>query len=207
MTRSTSTSRRLSFWLRVLAPYLALAVGWFGFQNAWLTIILYHAQIVFWLLYDRGMSNATSQTQNSSYHLWWAALPAAAAGPALYFLLPHITHTDLLSWLAEYQLDGRRLLFMIPYFGLVHPVLEQRHWSRLRQQSSAAHGAFAAYHALVLYSLLAWPWVLLTLAVLVGASIAWAFLTKRWGLAVPILSHSAADLGVVAAAWLLARSG
>ena len=34
--------------LRLLAPYLAVGVFWYGFSSAWLAILAYHAQILLW---------------------------------------------------------------------------------------------------------------------------------------------------------------
>ena len=54
-------------------------------------------------------------------------LPSALAGPLLYFLLPYVMHNDLSGWLMHNRLSGAGFLFMIFYFGLIHPFLEQVH--------------------------------------------------------------------------------
>jgi hypothetical protein len=96
---------------------------------------------------------------------------------------------------------------MIPYFGIVHPFLEQAHWGRLRESrfGSFSHGAFAAYHGIVVGSLLPPVWVLASILILIGASCTWTYMARqaRGGLLVPTLSHIFADLGMVAAAALL----
>ena len=92
---------------------------------------------------------------------------------------------------------------MVPYFGLVHPVLEQIHWTPLRDETPLAHPLFAGYHMLVLFSLLTVPLLVLVFIVLATTSVAWQFLAKRSGsLAAPIVSHILADFGIVIAAWL-----
>jgi membrane protease YdiL (CAAX protease family) len=92
---------------------------------------------------------------------------------------------------------------MVPYFGLIHPVLEQIHWAPLRQSTPASHVFFAGYHVVVLYSLLTIPWLVLCFVVLATASLLWRGMTKRCGvLAAPLLSHILADLGIIIAAWL-----
>lgn len=184
--------------LKLLAPYLAVLVFWNGLANGWLAILAYHAQILFWLPKRR----AVSPTPVGIRALKWA-LPMALAGPALYFLLPFITRVELSAWLSDHRLSGWSLAAMIPYFGLVHPILEQRHWGPLRERTAWAHPFFAGYHALVLASLLSGPWLALCLAVLLVASGAWHVMTMRFGgLTVPTSSHVLADLGVVLAAWL-----
>lgn len=121
----------------------------------------------------------------------------------LYFLLPYLTRVDLSVWLTRYGLTGWALLGMVFYYGLVHPVLEQVYWTPLRERTAFAHVAFAGYHVLVLYSLLAVPWVAACFAVLASASWLWQRMTRESGSLLPaIASHIAADLGMVIVAWL-----
>jgi hypothetical protein len=81
-------------------------------------------------------------------------------------------------------------------------ILEQLHWSQLREQTGWSHLCFAGYHVLVLYSLLTLPWLLLCLVVLLAASLCWKQLERATrSLTVPVVSHVLADLGVVLAAW------
>ena len=91
---------------------------------------------------------------------------------------------------------------MIPYFGLVHPILEQVHWHALRELTPWSHPVFAGYHMIVLSSLLTLPWLVLAFGVLVGVSFAWTkMFRKRGNLTGSTFSHVLADLGVVVAAW------
>lgn len=183
--------------LRLAAPYFAVGVGWCLCHSAWLTILAYHAQILAWWWPARPRPGRPRRTAALLF-----ALPAALAGPVLYLLLPHIARTDVAGWLARHDLTGGALRLMIPYFGLVHPVLEQLHWAPLRERTPAAHAAFAGYHLLVLGSLLAAPWLMVCFAVLLGASVGWGRLWRTSGSAWPaIASHAAADLGVALAAW------
>lgn len=190
---------RLSLALRLLAPYLAVGVFWCGMSNAWLAILAYHAQILFW-----ARSYGADLWRPVPKRILPLVLPTALAGPVLYWLLPHITQTDLSAWLSNHGLSHMCMLAMIPYFGLVHPVLEQMHWAPLREQTPWAHLVFAGYHMLVLSSLLALPWLVVCFVILAAASVMWRELTRRCGLATPVLTHVLADLGVVMAAWLMA---
>jgi hypothetical protein len=81
-------------------------------------------------------------------------------------------------------------------------VLEQAHWAPLRERTWLAHVAFAAYHLLVLGSLLAWPWLVALFLVLVATSITWRRMVRDANsLAPAIASHMVADLGAMLAAW------
>ncbi len=187
----------MKLYFSALAPYIAVVIFWLVWPNAWLAILAYHAQILFW---NRPVLRKIRLPQDRKD--FFLALPTVVAGPALYVLIPLITRTELSTWLDTYQLSGLALVFMIPYFGFVHPILEQIHWQPLRETSEWSHPVFAGYHMIVLSSVLALPWLILCFGVLVGASFVWKLLShSRRGLAVPVLSHILADLGVVVAAW------
>jgi hypothetical protein len=141
--------------IRMAAPYLAVLVFWCFFHSAWLTLLAYHAQILWW---SRGSFPRLAIPRRTSMLL--LVLPSAFAGPLMYFLLPLATRVDLSSWLADHHLTGLALAVMVPYYGLVHPILEQVYWTPLRESTPLAHLAFASYHMLVLGSLLTIPWLI-----------------------------------------------
>jgi len=183
--------------IKLLAPYIAVGIFWCIFKNGWLAILAYHIQIVLWSRHIPNMSLPKPK------RIMLIAMPATLAGPLLYFLLPYITQTELSVWLKEYHLSGLSLALMIPYFGLVHPILEQIHWEPLREQTITSHFAFAGYHVLVLYSLLTIPWVASCFIVLTITSFMWYKVTlQSKTLAIPVASHILADLGIVIVAWL-----
>ncbi len=184
--------------LRLLAPYIAVGVFWCGFSNAWLAILAYHAQILFW------SRKSFSQIRwPDRKRIMLLALPAALTGPLLYFFLPYIMRVDLSVWLVDHHLSHWSLIAMIPYFGLLHPLLEQLHWGRLREKTAVSHPMFAGYHIVVLYSLLNIPGLILCFVVLATMSMIWDQITKRTNsLAAPVVSHVLADFGLILAAWL-----
>ena len=193
-----SPMSRAELTLRMAAPYLAVIVFWLIFHNAWMAILGYHAQILFW---SRGSLPDLGKPKRTPIAL--LVLPSVLAGPVVFFLLPYVTHTDLAGWLTDNQLSGAAFLLMVFYFGLIHPILEQAHWAPLRESTPIAHFAFAGYHMLVLYSLLALPWLALCFIVLVAVSWLWQKLAEESGtLLLPIASHIAGDLSIVIAAWL-----
>jgi hypothetical protein len=190
----------------LLAPYLAVIVFWSGhgtgLSSAWLSILAYHAQILFWARDDL-RAPRWPQWQRPRALPMLTTLPAIAAGPALYLLAPYVASTDLAQWLTAHGLSGAALLLMIPYFGFVHPVLEQIHWRPLREQTWISHPVFAGYHMIVLSSILEPPYLLLCFVVLVSASLMWLHVQRmEKSLNLAVLAHSLADFGIVVAAWL-----
>ncbi len=181
--------------LRLLAPYFAVGVFWCWLRNGWLAILSYHALIL--LLRERWPNWTRRITRKE---LLFAA-PSIAAGPIVYVLLPEIAETPIATWLAGFGLSGVSLILMIPYFGLVHPFLEQAHWAPLCSRSRASHFFFAGYHALVLVSFLTVTWLIVAIALLVGASLLWETMRRHTlDNKASILSHMLADTGIILAA-------
>jgi len=199
---STNQLRRFELALRLVAPYLAVLVFWVGFHSAWLALLAYHAQILLWLRIRGWTPVGDVRLSLKSF----AALPSVLAGPVVFFLLPAISRADIAEWLSSYGLSGWSLLLMVFYFGIVHPPLEQQHWSPLRSELPLlSHPTFAGYHVIVLHTLLPGVWLASTFAVLLVASVMWQQMERRTGgLTVPIASHIMADLGIVVTAVLLA---
>ena len=188
--------------LKALAPYLAVVVFWCVLENAWLAILAYHAQILMW---SRRSPRELAEGGNRRA-LIVIALPAVLLGPLLYFLLPSIANVPVAEWMTRYHVTGRSLLLMIPYFGVIHPLLEQLHWSDLRERTPAAHLLFAGYHMIVLFTLLPPLWLAMSFLILMMASIGWRRVTRtHGGPAVACASHVLADLGVIIAAWAMMK--
>lgn len=197
-TKSSAAENSI-FTAKLLAPYIAVGIFWCGMGNAWLAILAYHAQILFWYRNDwRGI------WQPKRSGMVWTAIPCLLAGPLLFLIHPYVIRIDLDVWLDAHRLADTAFLIMIPYFGLIHPILEQLHWHGLRGKTAIAHPLFAGYHLLVLFSLLTPLWLLLCFAVLFTASFVWNRTARATGsLFVPTLGHIFADLGIVLAAWAI----
>ena len=191
---------------KILAPYLAVVVFFCRLRSAWLAILAYHLQILLW---SRGGLGRVLEGWDGRRFLA-LGLPCLLAGPLAYWLLPWMLSDETLGgWFAAYGIPRWSLVLLVPYFGLVHPVLEQAHWGPLRQERRGAwlvHFAFAGYHILVLQSLLRWEWVPAVFLLLLGVSLVWTRVQREaGGLAVPAASHVLADLGIVVAALLRTR--
>ena len=187
------------FLLKLLAPYFSVIIFWIFLHSAWLALLGYHLQIIFWSKKSPFANPWPKQKRDIAI-----SIAMVAAGPFIYFVLPLIAKVDLSAWLAQYKLTDWLWLAMIPYFGLVHPFLEQAHWGPLREKTQAAHFFFAGYHAIVLYSLLPIFWLFASFIVLAVASFVWQQIAKNSkSYSAPVASHILADFGVVVAAWLL----
>lgn len=184
--------------LRILAPYLAVAICWFGFSNAWLTVLVYHLQIILWA----GRSFTMPTWRLPTKHLL-LVLPAVFIGPAVYFLLPAITGGHFDEWLTKFHVTPLSLLIMLPYFGLVHPWIEQTHWNYIRERTPFAHICFAGYHVIVLAQLADTIWLVVVFIALATTSYLWSWFTRHTRSLTPAyLTHAIADTGIVIAAWL-----
>jgi len=191
--------------LKMLAPYLAVLVFWRLFHHAWACILVYHLQILLWSRWN--VLRAAMGWNARLFSL--AGIGFAAAGPLAFVLWPHMARVAADAWLTAHGLAGPARWLMIPYFGIVHPLLEQAHWSPLRahpRSGPLAHLAYAGYHVIVLWSLMPPPWVAAAIASLLLASVAWRQLERAagGGLAIPVLTHMLADTGLVCAAVLRA---
>lgn len=191
--------------LAALVPYIAVLIGMMLFKSAWLAVALYHVGIVAFLVARKNSSLWQTLWAGARNPLTLpAALACALAAPLIYFMWPFFRASEsiLPEWLAAYGLTGWSWILLIPYFSIVHPIMEEAHWRETAPRSAPliwwGDYLFAGYHVLVLHKLLYWPWLVLVFGVLVGASMFWRWAANRFnGYAVPILTHAAADAGVL----------
>lgn len=189
----------------MLVPWIAVLVFWTWLHSAWATIIAYHSLI---LLFSWSEMKHVARGWNLRMFLVFA-MPCVLAGPLTWLLLPVMTGVPIRSWLSSYGLEGAALLLMVPYYGLIHPFIEQAHWSKLRRHSKLGLPAsmmFAGYHGLVLSTLMRPVWVVVCVVVLSGTSITWRWMEERktGGLLVPALTQVLADAGMILAALMRA---
>lgn len=196
--------------LYAIVPYVAVGIGLYCLQNAAAALLLYHGQILVIAWLDRTDINKSLFFGFSPKALGASVLPLLTFGPLLYLLLPHVLRegVSLQGWLSVYGLSHRRFLLFMPYFGLVHPVMEEIHWGRFRGDPKGQwlmSLCFAGYHILVLAKLLTLFGLIISFGVLTLAAWAWTILYRRLrGGAVPFLAHMLADLGILGAAYVTA---
>lgn len=192
---------RLERALAMLAPWWAVAVGLGLLHNAWAALALYHGQALIWSRYRVPLARRGWDWRTAAI----TVLPCALAGPILWAVLPLAAPGGGASaWLARWGVSPAGLLALLPVFGLLHPLLEEAHWSGLRERHWSAHLIFAGYHMPVLAGLLAPAWLAGCAGALVAASALWTRAQRQTapGLAVCVAAHAAADLGIVLAAIL-----
>jgi hypothetical protein len=197
--------------LTPLSPYLAILIGLYVFENAWLAAGLYHWMILMSLVRGRVSPRVLASGWRSRIGIP-LALASASSGLLLYLLWPLIglEGSDLLATVTAWDLGGARLWLFCLYFSTVGAVLEEllwRHW--LGSRTGWLHwrdAVFAAYHALVLGFFVKPVWMLVIVLVLFATAWIWRITANRTGgLAIPVVSHVVADLSVVIALFLLLK--
>jgi hypothetical protein len=197
----------------LLLPCVAVLVGLDYLRSAWAAILLYHAVIVIYLLFTR-----RDRPRAELFHGWNNAtgagitLVCACCWPLLVLLWPVISDVGggLSSALDSFGLHGTSWWVFATYFVSLHPVLEEIFWrDALGSRNSRidiVDIAFAAYHVLVLVHFLKFPWAIIVFISLTLISWLWRRIAERYhGLAIPIISHITAGLGIMIATYMIAR--
>jgi hypothetical protein len=193
-------------------PYLAVGISLYGFQSAWSALISYQAVMIGVVLYTSRsgcLQPLTGVPLMSQYWVMLTAVTCLLAGPLVYALWPWLSPLPTLTpLLVGWGLSGQHWAVLAIYFCLSNPWLEELYWrSCLSRQTAGLAGTdiwFAGYHGLVLFPILHWPWLLVALGFLGGASWWWRRLTHYSGsLAGAILTHAIADASLMLAVSLL----
>lgn len=197
----------------LVLPCIAVLAGLSFLRSAWAAILLYHAVIVIYLFLTR--SNRPRPALFRGWHTTTGIgliLLCACCGPLLVILWPVIENVkgSLSAALDSFGLNGVRWWLFAAYYVSMHPILEEIFWrdalAERNRSIDIVDVAFAAYHALVLLHFLKIPWVIVVFVILVLVSSLWRRITGRYhGLAMPVISHMTAGLGIVTAIYLLTR--
>lgn len=197
----------------LVLPCIAVLAGLSFLRSAWAAILLYHAVIVIYLFLTR--SNRPRPALFRGWHTTTGIgliLLCACCGPLLVILWPVIENVkgSLSAALDSFGLNGVRWWLFAAYYVSMHPILEEIFWrdalAERNRSIDIVDVAFAAYHALVLLHFLKIPWVIVVFVILVLVSSLWRRITGRYHrLAMPVISHMTAGLGIVTAIYLLTR--
>jgi len=186
-----------------LLPYIAVLLGLFLLSSAWAALLLYQLSMFGCLLaWSPRLRRGTGIRRRAA----GLALASALAGglPVLLLWVPIGLDRVVAVRLAALGLSGISLLGCFLSLILVHPVLEELFWRGALGSRSPGPAAddvlFAGYHALVLLFFLPWPWVVASTAAIALTGWLWRRLAAAsGGLLLPVISHVAADLGILGA--------
>ena len=197
--------------ISVLVPYVAVLIGLYVLKNAWIAIGLYHFGITVFLI--AGDRNSLLKKVCAGWNSIIAAVGIVMSVmiiPIIFFFWGHmqLESTPLKSVLANFGLHGTSWFFFMTYFSTVQPFLEELYWRGYlecgHKYISWTDLAFSGYHILVLAWFVKLPWLLIAFIVLTAASYIWRYLaSKLEGLAVPLLSHIAADISIMGVTYFL----
>jgi membrane protease YdiL (CAAX protease family) len=197
----------------VAVPYAAVIIGLYILKNAWITIGLYHIPIALFLIGgDRKGLLKKIRTGSNCKIAAVSIILAAMIFPIIFFCWRYmqLESVHLNTALADFGLHGASWFFFMIYFSIIQPFLEELYWRGYLQSNhryfSWADFAFAGYHMLVLGLFIKPAWLVIAFIVLTGAARVWRYIAyKLQGLAVPLLSHVAADISIVAVTNILIR--
>jgi uncharacterized protein len=193
----------LRYWAPYV-PYAAVLIGLIAIHNAWVTLLSYHAGIVFFLIFDRKRGNNSRRFyfKNVAWGIT-AILFGILGGVLLYFLWPFLGITlDFGKSLAKLGLNSSSWIVFISYFSIVNPILEELYWRGYLGKDDllpiVRDLLFSGYHLLVLAMFVGIPWLLVVFIILGAAAWFWRQLARiSGGLILPIISHMAADLTLI----------
>ena len=197
--------------ISALVPYVAVLFGLYVLKNAWIAIGLYHFGItVFLIAGDRNSLLKRICTGWNSIMAAVGVVMSVMIFPIIFFFWGYMQSESmpLNSALTNFGLHGTSWFFFMIYFSTVQPFLEELYWRGYlecgHKYFSWTDFAFAGYHILVLAWFIKLPWLLTAFILLTAAAFIWRYTAyKLEGLAVPLLSHIAADVSIIAVTYIL----
>lgn len=202
----------------VFLPTLAVLAGLYMKKSAFAAIGLYHLGMIVVLLHSSNRSlfkKAFSGWKTPAGAIMIIA--ACSAGLFCYLLRDWVFKEglDFTAVLGSFGLTKQNWLFFCLYFSTVNPILEELFWRAFYSKEAKEDSfplltlqdaGFAFYHLLVLYFFLKPLFLVPVFVSLVIAAAIWRYLYRRYGgLLICIISHIAADVGIVTAAALLMK--
>jgi len=194
-------------------PYVAVYVGLYVLKSAWITIGLYHFGIMAFLIADD--PGKLLKSIRSGWNFTAAVISIVVCAliiPVIFIFWQYMQLEDtcLRATLTDFGLYGSSWYFFMIYFSTVQPFLEELYWRSYLENShkffSLTDLAFAGYHIFILAWFIKLPWLVVAFIVLTAVAYGFRYIACRFkGLAVPLLSHIAADISIITAANLLIR--
>ena len=192
-------------------PYVAVYVGLYVLKNAWITIGLYHFGIIMFLIAGKPGKLLKSIRAGWNFTAAVVSIVVCASIMPIIFILwryMQLENTCLRATLTNFGLYGTSWFFFMIYFSTVQPFLEELYWRGYLESNhkyfSLTDLAFAGYHIFVLAWFIKLPWLVMAFIVLTAVAYGFRYITCKFkGLAVPLLSHIAADISIIAVTYVL----
>ncbi len=191
-------------WLAPILPYLAVGAGLFFFQNAWATLLGFHAAILLVLALARpALPPAALFKSKHPKWILFSVLFCSTSGIGLFFLWDVFgVSPDLPARLRALGLTSSTWLGFIAYFSLVNPFIEEYFWRGFLGSDSlkprVGDFIFAGYHALILWGRVHPLSTLFAVTVLVSAGWLWRQISRLdEGLLAAVLGHAIADFSIL----------
>lgn len=193
-------------WLTPILVYLAVGLGLFWVEHAFLTLLGFHSAIIVSLLLAR--SQVPIKILFKSRNIRWLVLNILICGSSgifLYFFWSSFRIVgDLSAHVKALALTRTTWPLFITYFVLVNPLVEEYFWrGYLGSPTRNVHASdflYSGFHGLVLLGKMQTGAILYSLIMLVLAGWFWRQIAREdGGLLAPVLGHMAADFTLLMA--------
>lgn len=198
----------------ILSPYISVYIFIYLLRNAFLALFTYNALLFLsFLIYRKSLRLKEILYIRSKPLTMVIVAISMSAGIILYKIWPFIERGNLplYSNLELYGLSVKVLPFFILYFSLIHPVIEELYWRDILKSDSSlisySELFFAGYHIMVLLKFTNLWFSIISFFGLIFISRLWRLLNKILDEKLTvILSHIAADFGIITAIYFLSNS-
>ncbi|MDF3127896.1 CPBP family glutamic-type intramembrane protease [Kiritimatiellaeota bacterium B1221] len=184
-----------------LLPSIATLIGMWVLGEALLAVMIYHAGIFGCLLWKKFSLDEGGRGLNLPLFAGLGSI-CLLTWPMIHLLWPLMVlpGVELGELLMKWRISGGTVWVFVIYSVTIHPVLEESFWRGMMPDHWGSDVLFAGFHLIVLAFLVQIIWLPAVFSVLAAASFIWRqAVRKTGGLAVPILTHALADLGVILA--------